>query len=204
MQAAPRLARSALRQAPRTAPSAQQSSHTATFCVASTLPRSSFASYSIPAAHFSFPISHVRGFTSSSRSEAKEPPSNPFEGPQMLEHAPLFERIKEFPEILEAIEKLARLTHEKTGVDLAGGHKPSMSMMLHLARDPDLRDAAQHVMTTLRAAGVEFNPAEAFKALSMMGGEGFENLMGKGLDAYHDKVRKGDSEGEGGDGKGKK
>lgn len=58
-------------------------------------------------------------------------------------------------------------------------------------------------MTTLRAAGVEFNPAEAFKALSMMGGEGFDGLMGKGLDAYHDKVRKGEGEGDG-EGKGKK
>ncbi|BGP32132.1 hypothetical protein JCM10296v2_003912 [Rhodotorula toruloides] len=203
MQAAPRLARNALRQAPRAAPSAQQSSPTATFCVASTLPRSSFASHPTPAAHLSFPTSHVRGFASSARCEAKEPPSNPFDGPQMLEHAPLFERIKEVPEVLDAIEKLARLTHEKTGVDLAGGHKPSMSMMLQLARDPELRDAAQHLMTTLRAAGVEFNPAEAFKALSMMGGEGFDGLMGKGLDAYHDKVRKGEGEGEG-EGKGKK
>lgn len=156
MQAAPRLARNALRQAPRAAPSSHQSSPTATFCVASTLPRSSFASYPTPAAHLSFPTSHVRGFASSARSEAKEPPSNPFDGPQMLEHAPLFERIKEVPEVLDAIEsalrcpqtrrvradpvfvlaraELARLTHEKTGVDLAGGHKPSMSMMLQLAR----------------------------------------------------------------------
>lgn len=56
-------------------------------------------------------------------------------------------------------------------------------------------------MTTLRAAGIEFNPTEAFKALSQMGGEGFEALMGKSLAEYHDKVRKGDGEGEGGDGK---
>lgn len=74
----------------------------------------------------------------------------------MLEHAPLFDRIKEFPEVMDAIERasrlcrswrtgadfrfvvacagLARLTNEKTGVDLAGGHKPSVSMMIQLAR----------------------------------------------------------------------
>lgn len=51
-------------------------------------------------------------------------------------------------------------------------------------------------MAALRAAGVEFNPAEAFQALQQMGGEGFEKMAEKGLKAYHDEVRKG-SEGEG-------
>jgi hypothetical protein len=41
---------------------------------------------------------------------------------------------------------------------------------------------------------------QAFKALQMMGGEGFEGT--KGLDSLHDAVRKG--EGEEGDGEGRK
>ena len=50
------------------------------------------------------------------------------------EHAPLFQRIQQHPEVLDAIENMARVTRDKTGVDLAAGQKPSMMMMLQLAR----------------------------------------------------------------------
>lgn len=117
---------------------------------------------------------------------------------------------------------MAKLTAEKTGVDLAAGHKPSLSMMMSLARcvsstltalyspsltplpsprrDPDLRAAAERLMAALRSAGVEVDPKQAFQALQMMGGEGFEQLK-NGLDGYHEKARRGD---EGDDEGGKK
>mgnify|MGYP001579525084 FL=1 len=38
------------------------------------------------------------------------------------------------PEALQAIEALAKLAKEKTGVDLSNGDKPSMAMMLQLAK----------------------------------------------------------------------
>lgn len=98
---------------------------------------------------------------------------------------------------------MARVTRDKTGVDLAAGDKPSMSMMLKLARDPELRAAAERLMAALRNAGVEVDPKVALQALQMMGGEGFDQLK-NGLQGYHDKVRKdGESEGEG-EGEGKK
>lgn len=98
---------------------------------------------------------------------------------------------------------MAKVTREKTGVDLAAGDKPSMSMMLKLARDPELRAAAERLMAALRTAGVEVDPKVALQALQMMGGEGFEGLK-NGLSDYHEKVRK-DGEGEGeGEGEGKK
>ncbi|GAA5824154.1 hypothetical protein JCM3770_001411 [Rhodotorula araucariae] len=98
---------------------------------------------------------------------------------------------------------MARVTREKTGVDLAAGDKPSMGMMLKLARDPDLRAAAEALMAALRGAGVEVDPKVALQALQMMGGEGFDKLKG-GLEGYHEKVRTGEGEDGEGEGKGKK
>ncbi|BGP48401.1 hypothetical protein JCM10450v2_004274 [Rhodotorula kratochvilovae] len=208
MQSAPRLLRtSLLRQVPRT-----QASQPAPFATpSSSAPYSSFAPYApAPSASSSapytpslrFPTSDVRG--SSSRGFASSAPAqathssdnNPFQ-----DTAPLFERVQQSPEVLAAIENMARVTREKTGVDLAAGDKPSMSMMLKLAHDPDLRAAAEALMAALRGAGVEVDPKVALQALQMMGGDGFDKLKG-GLEGYHEKVRKG--EGEDGDGEGKK
>ncbi|BGP55519.1 hypothetical protein JCM8202_000593 [Rhodotorula sphaerocarpa] len=205
MQTAPRLVRTAARQVVRapglTATSSSSSSplyslhshHTAATAAAAG-PLSS-----------RFPTSHVRALSSTARAEAKEPEQDPFASEKFAsDHAPLFQRIQEHPEVLDAIENMARITREKTGVDLSAGQKPSMMMMLQLARDPDLRAASERLMTALRAAGVEFNPAEAFQALQQMGGAGFEKMADKGLEAYHEKVRKGEEDGEGGEGKNKK
>ncbi|GAA6034127.1 hypothetical protein JCM8097_000709 [Rhodosporidiobolus ruineniae] len=137
-----------------------------------------------------------RGFASSSRALAREADQNPFEDPKFAEHAPLFERIAQSPEVLDAIENMARITHEKTGVNLQGGDKPSMMMMLQLARDPDLRAAAERLMAALKSSGIEVDPRQAFQALSMMGGEGFDSVK-NGLEGLHEKVRRGDGNGEG-------
>ena len=48
--------------------------------------------------------------------------------------AALFDRLQAHPEALQAIEALAKLAKEKTGVDLSNGDKPSMAMMLQLAK----------------------------------------------------------------------
>ncbi|GAA5996667.1 uncharacterized protein JCM10292_003123 [Rhodotorula paludigena] len=205
--AAPRVLRtSLLRQAPRahqlssspyatasTSFSPYQSSHPAW----APSPSSSSSTYT---PSLRFPTSHVRSFSSSAPAPAREADQNPFEDPKFHEHAPLFERIQQSPEVLAAIEHMAKLTAEKTGVDLAAGHKPSLSMMMSLARDPDLRAAAERLMAALRSAGVEVDPKQAFQALQMMGGEGFEQLK-NGLDGYHEKARRGD---EGDDEGGKK
>ncbi|GAA5898061.1 hypothetical protein JCM6882_003317 [Rhodosporidiobolus microsporus] len=201
MQSAPRLVRTTLlRSAPRQTQSSPFSfapDSVATPGPLYSLHANSYASalpYSPSASRF--PTSHVRGFASSSISLAKEADQNPFEDPKFSEHAPLFERVAQSPEVLDAIERMAKLTQEKTGVDLAGGDKPSMMMMLKLARDPDLRAAAEHLMASLKRAGVEIDPQQAFQALSMMGGKGFEGT--EGLEGLHEKVRKGeDGEGEG-------
>ncbi|GAA5820178.1 hypothetical protein JCM11251_005515 [Rhodosporidiobolus azoricus] len=196
MQSAARLVRTnALRSAPR-----QTQSSSFPFSAPPETPLYSLqaapASFAAPYSSTRFPTSHVRGFASSSRSLAKEADSNPFEDPKFAEHAPLFERVSQSPEVLDAIERMAKLTQEKTGVDLAGGDKPSMMMMLKLAQDPDLRAAAEHLMASLKRAGIEIDPRQAFQALSMMGGKGFEGASG--LESLHEKVRKGENgEGEG-------
>ncbi|POY72262.1 hypothetical protein BMF94_4705 [Rhodotorula taiwanensis] len=197
MQSAPRFARVAVRHVARTP-------------AASTSTASPYAATSLYSLHSTasqpvslrFPTSNVRALSSTPRVEAKEPESDPFASEKFAsEHAPLFQRIQQHPEVLDAIENMARVTRDKTGVDLAAGQKPSMMMMLQLARDPDLRAASERLMAALRAAGVEFNPAEAFQALQQMGGEGFEKMAEKGLKAYHDEVRKGgEGDGEGNEG----
>lgn len=95
---------------------------------------------------------------------------------------------------------MAKLTQKKTGVNLQAGDKPSLSMMYTLARDPELREAAERLMASLRGAGIEVDPKEAFKALQMMG-EGFGGMGGLG--GFHSKVNSGKGEGEG-EGEGEK
>lgn len=73
-----------------------------------------------------------------------------------------------------------------------------MSMMYKLATDPELRSAAEQLMTSLKNAGIEVDPQAAFKALKMMGGEGFEG--NQELSDLHEAMRRGEEEGEG-DGK---
>lgn len=262
MQTAPRLVRTAARQVVRapglTATSSSSSSplyslhshHTAATAAAAG-PLSS-----------RFPTSHVRALSSTARAEAKEPGQDPFASEKFAsDHAPLFQRIQEHPEVLDAIESehsrcLRRGIHRtktdsferfvptrRHGPDnpRKDGRRPlcrpeavhdddaaartvspatarvNLSQSLTLLgtdlfapsplfcdRDPDLRAASERLMTALRAAGVEFNPAEAFQALQQMGGAGFEKMADKGLEAYHEKVRKGEEDGEGGEGKNKK
>lgn len=73
---------------------------------------------------------------------------------------------------------MALLTQRKTGVNLQAGDKPSLSMMYQLARDPELRQAAERLMKALKDAGIEVDPNEAFKALRMMGDGSLADLKG--------------------------
>lgn len=120
-------------------------------------------------------------------SEASSNGFSRFEGPAV----PLYDRLAAHPECLAAIESLAALCRTKTGVDLRGGDSPSMAMMLQLARDPELKKAAERLMTALRDAGIEVDPRQAFEALKTMGGSGFDGVGD--LDSY----TRGDGEGEG-------
>ncbi|GAA5975913.1 hypothetical protein JCM11641_002836 [Rhodosporidiobolus odoratus] len=218
MQSAPRtVLRTTLRNAPRSqssqsSPFSSSPSASATFSPHSSQSSSPFStvSSSTPyAPYLHYPTSFVRGnepnsstsvgqacFSTSTRQLASEAPQNPFNDDKFAEHAPLFERIAKSPEILEAIEHMAKVTHEKTGVDLQGGEKPTMMMMLKLARDPDLRAAAERLMAALKSSGVEVDPRQAFQALQMMGGKGFEDIKGD-LEDLHEKVRKGEGNEEG-------
>jgi hypothetical protein len=76
--------------------------------------------------------------------------------------------------------------------------------MYTLARDPELRSAAEKLMNSLKKAGIEVDPKEAFKALQMMG-TGFGGLGSDGdLSGFHRGVNKG-GKGEGeGEGEGEK
>lgn len=131
MQSAPRLARTAVRQAART-PTTVSTSTSSPFA---TTHLYSLHSTQAQPVSLRFPTSHVRGLTSTARVEAKEPEQDPFASEKFAsEHAPLFQRIQQHPEVLDAIENMARVTRDKTGVDLAAGQKPSMMMMLQLAR----------------------------------------------------------------------
>ncbi|TNY24638.1 hypothetical protein DMC30DRAFT_410165 [Rhodotorula diobovata] len=205
MQAPARAFRATIfRQAPRTQSSPQQPPFAATpaslhsFGTAPYASNSSSSSSAPWTPSLRFPTSHVRGLATSGPTAAQH-------AQDLFETAPLFERVQQSPEVLAAIQNMARVTRDKTGVDLAAGDKPSMSMMLKLARDPELRAAAERLMAALRASGVEVDPKVALQALQMMGGDGFDKLK-NGLEGYHEKVRTGeDGEGEGeGEGKGKK
>lgn len=44
-----------------------------------------------------------------------------------------------------------------------------------LCSDPELKEAAENLMASLQAAGIEVDPRQAFEALKIMG-EGFENV----------------------------
>ncbi|GAA6021921.1 hypothetical protein JCM11491_004795 [Sporobolomyces phaffii] len=198
MQSGSRLVRSTL---------ARTSSRPAAAATPLAFPPSSASSWPRAAASLGFPVSNVRTFTCSPASWAREAGSgNPFEdGPTQFqqEHAPLFERVMQHPEVMESIRNMAELTQKKTGVNLQAGDKPSLSMMYTLARDPELRQAAERLMHALKAAGIEIDPKEAFKALQMMGGEGFPGAAGASsdLNALHRAVNKGSNGGrdDGGD-----
>ncbi|GAA5915356.1 Dpc13p [Sporobolomyces salmoneus] len=191
MQATTRLLRSSLLRAPLATTNATSSS---------SIPSSPSASSSSR-----FPISHIRTFSYSPTTWAKEAhSSNPFEdGPTQFqqEHLPLFERIMQHPSVMSSIERMAKLTQSKTGINLQAGDKPSLSMMYTLSRDPELRSAAEDLMKSLKEAGIEVDPKEAFKALSMMGDETLRSF-GEGA-KFHEGVNKG-GKGEGEDGEGGK
>lgn len=55
-------------------------------------------------------------------------------------------------------------------------------------------------MNALRSAGIEVDPKNAFRALQMMGGEGFEG--NQELNALHDAMRRGSGDGKGNKGEG--
>ncbi|ORY89325.1 hypothetical protein BCR35DRAFT_300460 [Leucosporidium creatinivorum] len=154
-----------------------------------------------------FPISDLRGyrpFSTTPSHRASEAPQSPWEAKGFQSEVPLFERLQQHPECLAAIEHLATTVQAKTGVNLTGGEAPSMKMMWALANDPELRQAAENLMLSLKAAGIEVDPKAAFTALKMMGGEGFEG--NQELNDLHNAMRKsegGEGEGEG-EGKGKK
>lgn len=58
-------------------------------------------------------------------------------------------------------------------------------------------------MSILRSSGIEIDPQAAFKALQMMGGDGFEN--NQELNALHEAMRKAEgNDGEDDGSKGKK
>ncbi|SCV72055.1 BQ2448_4749 [Microbotryum intermedium] len=148
-----------------------------------------------------FPTSSMRcTFSSTSIPFASEAPSqSPWEAGGFQSEVPLFERLQSHPEVLESIEQLAEVVKQKTGVDLRDGDAPTMSMMYKLAQDPELRKAAESLMMALRSAGIEVDPNQAFNALQMMGGAGFEGKSS--LKDLHEAVRKGEGE-DGGKGEG--
>lgn len=115
-----------------------------------------------------------------------------------------FDRLQQHPQVLDAIEELAKTVKAKTNVDLQAGEKPTMTMMMKLASDPELRAAAENLMMQLKAAGVEVDPKAAFAALQAFGGSGFEST--NGLNGLQEMIRKGEGnkgDGEDGEGSGK-
>ncbi|KDE09169.1 hypothetical protein MVLG_00491 [Microbotryum lychnidis-dioicae p1A1 Lamole] len=151
-----------------------------------------------------FPTSSLRcTFSTTSTSYASEaPPQSPWEARGFQSEVPMFDRLQSHPEVLQSIEQLAEIVKEKTGVDLRNGDAPTMSLMYKLAQDPELRTAAESLMVALRSAGIQVDPKQAFNALQMMGGAGFEDK--NSLKDLHEAVRKGKGEegGEGGEGEG--
>ncbi|KAL8293678.1 hypothetical protein RQP46_000379 [Phenoliferia psychrophenolica] len=145
-----------------------------------------------------FPTSFVRSispFSTSAPSFASEAPQSPFEAPYSQAAAPLYDRLHSNPETLEAIKRLSLVLKEKTGVDLAGGEKPTMAMMMKLAQDPDLRAAAENLMKALSEAGIQIDPQQALQALKTMGDGEFDGL---GVDPdLPAKKAKGEGEGDG-------
>lgn len=128
---------------------------------------------------------------------------------------------------------MARVTRDKTGVDLAAGDKPSMSMMLKLARSvplPPPFPLLSLFATCAPAQALTFRPhpnsdpelrAAAERLMAALRASGVEvdpkvalqalQMMGgdgfdklkNGLEGYHEKVRTGE-DGEGeGEGEGK-
>ncbi|GAA5973945.1 hypothetical protein JCM21900_006824 [Sporobolomyces salmonicolor] len=104
MQAAPRALRTtALRQATRPqAPQPFASYATPSTSLFSPTPSTT---WSAPSSTHRFPTSHVRTFSSSPVPAAKEADSSPFDGSAFQQHAPLFDRIQQSPEVLEAVER---------------------------------------------------------------------------------------------------
>lgn len=90
---------------------------------------------------------------------------------------PLFDKLQAHPQAVEAINNLAHLMKEKTGVNLSSGDKPSLSLMYKLASDSELRTAAEKLMNELRNAGIAIDPHSAFQALKTMVSTGSDPVL---------------------------
>ncbi|KAM0753375.1 hypothetical protein T439DRAFT_379066 [Meredithblackwellia eburnea MCA 4105] len=157
----------------------------------------------VPPSQSRFPTSFARTgssalFSTSTPHFASEAPQSPFESPFTSASVPLFDRLQAHPEALDAIQRLSAVLKTKTGVDLQGGQKPTMMMMMKLAQDPELREAAENLMGALREAGIQIDPKQALEALKTIGNGEFDSL---GLESDPKSGRGGDE--EGGDGRGK-
>ncbi|KAK4056703.1 hypothetical protein OIO90_002255 [Microbotryomycetes sp. JL221] len=203
----PRLYRAALRTSTRTAYTSTTPS-TAQPPLSSSAGSSPAHSVATPAGwqQQRFPVSDLRTlrpFSTSTARLASEAPKSHYEQRGWQSEKPLFERLQQHPEAFAAIEDLAKLIQRKTGVSLQSGEPPSMGVMMALVRDPEMRQAAEKLMRILRESGIEIDPQAAFKALQMMGGQGFEGNME--VNALHEAMRKGEGSDEGdGNDKGKK
>ncbi|KAK4054506.1 hypothetical protein OIV83_001000 [Microbotryomycetes sp. JL201] len=166
----------------------------------------SASSCSGSAAQHQFPVSSLRStsraLSTTSFVRASEAPKSHWEQRGWQSEKPMFERLQQNPEAFAAIENLANLIQKKTGVSLQSGEPPSMSVMVALVRDPEMREAAERLMKVLRASGIEVDPQAAFRALQMMGGEGFEGNME--INALHEAMRKAEGDGSDEGDKGKK
>ncbi|KAM0791326.1 hypothetical protein ACM66B_005796 [Microbotryomycetes sp. NB124-2] len=201
-----RLYRTALRSSTRSAYTSTTPVTASSATSANVATSSSFSGSSVTYQHAQFPISSVRStsrdFSTTSYALASEAPKSHWEQRGWQSEKPLFERLQQNPEAFAAIENLANLIKKKTGVSLQSGEPPSMSVMVALVRDPEMREAAERLMKVLRDSGVEVDPQAAFRALQMMGGEGFEGNIE--LNALHEAMRKSEGDGSDDGDKGKK
>lgn len=58
-----------------------------------------------------------------------------------------------------------------------------MALMMQLANDPQLKQAAKNLMHQLSTSGIEIDPKQAFEALKQMGGDSFkpsDTIFGEG------------------------
>ncbi|KAI5476286.1 hypothetical protein MNV49_007923 [Pseudohyphozyma bogoriensis] len=150
-----------------------------------------------------FPVSNAREtastsarhFSSSASALASEAPQSPFGGDDHAAAAqPLFDRLQNHPQVLEAITNLANLAKAKTGVDLQNGDRPSLKLMWTMANDAELKEAAENLMRALQDAGIRIDPGQAFQALKAMGGEGFQGVNNLGEVVDKKGGKKGDDE----------
>lgn len=88
---------------PSSSPSSPSSSGTATYPSPSTSYSYSNSSAAQWTPSLRYPVSHVRGFASTSAAPAQHAPDD------LFETAPLFERVSHSPEVIKAIESASRL-----------------------------------------------------------------------------------------------